>query len=302
MRVALKDFRPRAAMRVGCPVLIAVTLLIRCGHSVQYELAKGDRFFADGKFADAEIQYRKAIQKDPQLGTAYHKLGLALIKEDKGSAAYQALESAVALLPKDVESRIALADVAFAFYSTETRKSKTLHDEVARIASQILDIEPKSPDGFRLKGEMELIDGRADDAVKSYRKANELRPGDRDIILGYVQSLFRTGGAREGEDLALAFLGKDSQFAPLYDVLYGAYMSLGRTAEAEQILNRWIDKNPRDYAAVVRLAGHFEKLQKPALVAATLERMVDRPGNYPAGPMYAGDFYAGVGEWPEAVA
>src|SRR5262245_30458137 len=99
-------------------------LLTACGGSPQDYLQKGNKLFAERKYVDAQLNYAKAIQKNPQLQEAHYKLGLALIKEDQGVAAFSALRRAVDLFPKDVDAKIALADVAFALYFTDRRRPK----------------------------------------------------------------------------------------------------------------------------------------------------------------------------------
>jgi tetratricopeptide (TPR) repeat protein len=276
-------------------------LLAACGRPAQDYLARGDKFFEAGKYADAELNYSKAIQKDPSFGDAYYKLGTALVKEDKGFEARDALQRAAELLPDHIETKVALADVAFAFYLRDSKRPQILYDQITRLSAQILAIRPDSPDGFRLQGAMQLLDGKLTAAVKSYQTANELRPGDGSIVLGYAQSLSQSGRAGDAEEAALAFLEKNANSPLLYDFLYREYMAANRTADAERLVNRWIEKNPNDATAVLRLAGYYASLQKTSEVDATL-RLLDKAADYPLGPMHAGDFYAGSGNWPEATA
>jgi tetratricopeptide (TPR) repeat protein len=288
------------AMKFKYCYLLLLTLLIACHRSAQDYINKGDKFFAAGKYADAEINYSNAVKITPQRGEAYYKLGLAQIKQDKGVAAHQVLQRAVALLPKHLEAKVALADVAFAFYFTDRRKPQALYDEVARLTSEILAINPNSPDGFRLTGALRLLDLKPIESVEAYRRANELRPNDRDILLGYTQALFQSGRTAEAERSAVDLLRTNPAFGPIYDILYGQYIVLHRTADAEHVLIQWATKNPKDSTAVLRLARHYARLQKPKEMAAALQRMLDNPANFPQARMEVGDFYAGLGNWAEA--
>lgn len=49
-------------------------LAASCSTTKEDYLAKGDRYQASGRTKDAEICYRKAIQKDPGFGLAYYRL------------------------------------------------------------------------------------------------------------------------------------------------------------------------------------------------------------------------------------
>jgi tetratricopeptide (TPR) repeat protein len=263
-------------------------------------VARGDSLFSESKYADAELNYRKAIQKDAKFGLAYYKLGLTLIKRDQGLAAHQALSQAVQLVPNNVDAKIALADVAFSFYFTDPRRPKALYDEIQRLASEILTLKSDSPDGYRLKGAMALLDLKPKEAVESYQKANGLRPGSGDIVVGYIQALLKSGRQKEAEDLAIGFLGKNQTFAPVYDVLQAHYLGTNRPADAERVLKLWVDNNPSDSTAVLRMAGYYLRWHKTAEMNAVLNRLGNLQ-SFPRGRIVAGDFYAESGNWSEAI-
>src|SRR2546423_10261511 len=77
----------------------AFILLSSCGRSLEYYLEKGNTLFAQGQYAEASLNYRKALQKDPKSGEAYYRVALSAIKQNQGSEAYQSLLQAVRLSP-----------------------------------------------------------------------------------------------------------------------------------------------------------------------------------------------------------
>lgn len=282
-------------------LLLPLFVLVACNHSAQSYISRGNTFFAAGKYADAQLSYGKAVQKDPRSGEGYYRLGLAYQKQNMAGESYQALRKAVELLPNSVEAKIALADVCFAVYFGNPRQPKEMYDQTAQLAAQILRLHPNSADGFRLQGALSLLDRKPSESAALYRKANELRPMDPDITLGYSQALFRDGQAAEGERIGLALLAKVPGYAPLYDSLYNEYVASNRLGEAERILKQWGEKNPRDSTAVLRLAAYYTRLNKPAEAAAAIAHMTERPADFPQAHMLAGDFYASAGNWAEAV-
>ncbi len=97
-------------------ILIVVLISSACGAgSVQY-MERGDKFFASGQYSEAEINYRKAIQKDPRLGEAFYKLGKLQLQQSRPEEAYRSLLSAAGLLPGRHDVAVALADTSFAAY------------------------------------------------------------------------------------------------------------------------------------------------------------------------------------------
>src|SRR5215831_6159360 len=77
--------------RNRCVFLCLSLLGISCNRSPQAYLVKGDKFAADHKYADASIQYRKAIQKDLKYGEAFYRLGLSELEQGNLREAYRAL-------------------------------------------------------------------------------------------------------------------------------------------------------------------------------------------------------------------
>jgi Ca-activated chloride channel homolog len=64
-------------------ILFLFQVLSLQAQQVKREIRKGNREYADGKYSDAELSYRKAIEKDPQSEKAIYNLGNALYKQDQ---------------------------------------------------------------------------------------------------------------------------------------------------------------------------------------------------------------------------
>src|SRR5208283_331295 len=80
---------------------LAPVLLITagCTASPQTYIERGNRFAVAGKYDDAMIQYRKALQEAPAFGEAHYRLGLAALKKNLPIDAYQELHRAGVLMP-----------------------------------------------------------------------------------------------------------------------------------------------------------------------------------------------------------
>src|SRR6202789_1203578 len=93
--------------RVVCLGIFVAALTAICGCSSTKEayLAKGNKFFAAGKYQDAALNYRSAIQKDADDGDAYYRLGLTALKLQEAREAYNALFRAAHLSPANVGAK-----------------------------------------------------------------------------------------------------------------------------------------------------------------------------------------------------
>lgn len=77
--------------------LLAAALPV-CAQGDRQFVRQGNRLFAQGKYAEAEVSYRKAIGKQPANGVAHYNLGCALQKQQKDSLALTQYEQAAQTL------------------------------------------------------------------------------------------------------------------------------------------------------------------------------------------------------------
>src|ERR1700682_4228625 len=103
--------------------LLAVVLLAcsGCGTSPQTFLDRGNKFAEAGKYDDAIIQYRKALQKSPDLGEAHYRLGLAEIRKNPPVEAYNDLRRASELMPDNDKALAAFGNLSLSLYNADRR-------------------------------------------------------------------------------------------------------------------------------------------------------------------------------------
>jgi Ca-activated chloride channel family protein len=79
---------------------VIVLLLAAVGMQAQTDrqlVRQGNKLFRQGNYADAEIQYRKAVEKNPRNAQANYNLGNALLAQRKDSSAVSQFENAAKL-------------------------------------------------------------------------------------------------------------------------------------------------------------------------------------------------------------
>ena len=96
-------------MKKALPVLAAMVAVAGCGRSSSYYLAKGRELSAKQQYAEAALNFRKAVQKDSRSGEAYYQLGLTEIRLNQRREAFQDLSRALALLPGQDGVKVTLA-------------------------------------------------------------------------------------------------------------------------------------------------------------------------------------------------
>jgi tetratricopeptide (TPR) repeat protein len=280
--------------------LSLLLLATGCGRSPSYYLNKGNQLVAQSKYADAELNFRKAILRDASFGEAYYQLGLAELKLGKGGDAYRALGSAAKLLPARDDVKIKLADLSLAIYQADRRHPQAPYDQAVSISDQLLAKNPQSYDGLRIKGNLSAAAEDRKDAEEFYRQANAVKPMQPEIILGWTQALFQDGRIQEAGDLAQGFLAQNKSYGPIYEVLYRQRLRSKDLAGAEQILRAKHANLPADAGTILELASLYAGTGRQAEMKAALQQMLDNPKSFPQASLEAGDFYRGLRRWDDA--
>jgi predicted Zn-dependent protease len=280
------SFRFRAGL-----VLCILVVASGCG-SAERSLSKGRALLDQGQYRDAEIQFRKALQKEPSNGEAFLGLGIARLRLKSWDGAYEALQNAVTLMPASEQANLELGNLLLpGFWNSTTRDEKT-YESLQRISDRLIQINPKSWDGWRIRGYLALADKKPDQAIPSFRNCLSARPDDPDATAMLAQALTQSGDVAEGEKIAKDHIGRHPSDPLLYRVLVRSYLDHGRIADAEATMKLRIANNERDPRAVIELAEWYESNGKRIEAAALLNRLESSPAKFDDMYLLVGDYYA----------
>ena len=281
--------------------LSVLFLELACSKSPQYHVERGNRLMASGKYADAELQYRESISKDPKFAEGYYRLGLLEYNQRHGGQALEDLQRAVEFAPGNDVYAVELANISVEAYELLPGR-KNLYEAVAREADVLLKKDPNSFDGLRLRGDVLVFDRRYDDALAEFRKANAVHPNDPNVVLATAQVLFAQKRDQEAEQLIQQFLAVRKDFPPVYDLLESDYIRTKRLVDAEHLLQLEIAALPKDARPRLQLASLYRTSGRYREMSQTLQTITSDHGTFPGGPALVGDFYAGAGKWDDALA
>ncbi len=285
-----------------CLVTACLVLASGCRSSKEDFVAKGNKLVETGKYEEAIINYRKAIQKDSNYGEAHYRLGLAAIKLNEGQEAYDALMRATQLLPANVDAKEKLANVCLSFYLRNGNRIPALYNQLIQLSDELLAKNANSYQGLVVKGYIALTDQKSNEAISYFRRAMAMNSSDPGVVTQVVMLLLKDGQVTEAETLASDLIVRQKiSYAPIYDTMYTYYAEAGRSADAENILKSKFSNNPKvaDYA--LQLARFYYRAQKPEQMKATLQRLLDNPKDFAQARLWVGDFYLGVRDYAEAI-
>ncbi len=285
--------------RFGC---LTRRVFSGCSATKQSYVAKGNKLFAAGKYQDATLNYRAAIQKDAGYGEAYYRLGLAAIKLDSAREAYDALFRAVQLLPANFEAKRKFADVCLSLYLADPSHAQVLYTQISNLADEFLARNHNSYQGLMLKGYLASTDRKPKEAIDYFRQALHANPADDGVATELANLLIQDGEVQEGEQLATNLIvRKKTSYGPAYDLMYGFYLDASRSTEAENVLKAKADNNPKKADYVLQLARHYNRFHDNAAMTATLQRLLNDPKSLPQAQLWVGDFYLGLRDYSDAI-
>ncbi len=277
-------------------------------------LENGNKYFAKGKYKEASIMYRNALQKDQRYGLAYYHLAQTDLKLGRIPNALGELRRAIELIPKDqpehVESQIRLAEIYLAF----TREAQYL-TEVEGITKELLQRDPNSLDGHRLTGDLAFVRAQAsysgghpeetkkllETAIAEYRKASAIKPPTQALKMQLARALAADRQFAESEQIYQQLIAQDKTFVPGYTELYGVYVVQNKIAEAERILKTGAANNPKQMNFLVTLASFYSSLKRRADMVAVLNQIKGHAKDFPRAYVLVGDFYFRNGDMQEAL-
>jgi len=226
---------------------------------------------------------------------------LAALKQDKPLAALQEFDQAVRLAPDHKGAQRELADLVLGIFIGDPSRPKELYERLSAMSRQWLAKDPQSAEGLRIKGYLAMVEKKPAEAVDLFRRAQQANPKDVKMNLGLMDALYRADHAAEAEKVGLDFIASDNSAGEVYDSLYRLYTATKRPADAENILIRKVQDNPKDSAYILQLANHYAGVQKKTEMEAAIQLFLKNPGGDSQVRLKAGDFYAAIGDWGRAV-
>lgn len=276
-------------------------LIVACGgcsrdpHAAMLKYAKsGDAYAAAGKHAEAIIEYRNALEKEPRAGDVRLKLADAYLKQGEAAKAVQEYVRAADVLPDaSVQLRAgSLLLMARRFDDAKGRAEKVLAAEPKNVDGQILlanslaglkdldgavaeleeaiQLSPERSATYTNLGEIELGRGRRQPAENAFKRAVELAPKAAQAHLALGSFYWATAQWAAAERELTEALAVEPDNALAHRAAATFYLVTNRRDRAEPHLRRVLELTKSTPAALT-LADYYVVQKKESAARDVLE-------------------------------
>jgi tetratricopeptide (TPR) repeat protein len=281
--------------------LAAVLFSAACMQSPQKLLSTANKYHASKRYKEASILYQKVIAKDKANAEAYYREGLNLIDDHQPFQAIGFLRRAVDLNPGNTDAAVKLSEIYLAIYASDTRKYRSMLDEVRELSSKISAHAPNSFQSYRIQGLLGLADRNTAQALKDFSKANDLNPDSPDLVGWYAETLVATQHADQAVKLVQETLAKNKTWGPGYDFLFMQYSRAGKMADAEAILRARVKNDPTAPAGYINLGNYLLGNNRFAEAQTLMRTILKNRKQFPNGRQLVGDFYIRAQKYDQAL-
>jgi tetratricopeptide (TPR) repeat protein len=276
--------------------LVLAVCLAGCGSSEEKRakfLERGKTLFEAVDYSKATLEFKNALQVDPEFAEAYYWLAEAELREQNPQKAYGLLNKAVEINPDYVDAQAALAYILNLAGEADKAKEKV---------SLALSIDPQHARARLLKHLMAFREGKGEEAEAGLRQL--IKDGDQktEACMGLAVSMMSQGRMDEAEAVLNECLKGDEKNAGLLRGLYQVYAKSEDLPKAEAVLKRLVEYYPEEKGHVLNLARFYVASKQTGKAEDVLLNLIEEnPEDCDFRATLAG-FYEGQGEQEKALA
>jgi len=230
---------------------------------------KGRIYAKLNRNTEAIIEFKKALEKDPENARIHNNLGMSYMKLKEYDKAVAEFNTALKIRPNFSKARLQLSTIGLT-QAIELRKlgesesivlEKLLGAE--EVCREIIEKDPNYVQAYTLLGEIHLLQGLIDDAIIDYKHVLDI---DNSSVKGHIalarlyMSKSNLDMAKKECELILSELEPDNlQVQILLSTIYGQQ---GEYDESVVFLKRILEKDPENVMAHTQLGLVYLKLSK----------------------------------------
>jgi tetratricopeptide (TPR) repeat protein len=236
-------------MRFGTfAALVTATLLVACGGAAARKagyIAKGQEYLAAHDFEKARLEFRNALQLDPNDAEASFLAGEASEHLGNLREAAQMFQTTIQVNPRHIGARAQLAKI-YVYAGAPDKAMETLEPGIA--------IVPNDADLLTARGSARLKLGDKSGARSDAENAVRIAPGNEDAVALLALIYNEAGESHQAIDLVSHALAAPGASPNLRLVLVQLYLAANQHPQAVQELERVVAAEPNSLVHRYQLA------------------------------------------------
>ncbi len=251
----------------------------------------GEKYFAEGRYREAAIQYRNAVQIDSRYADAHYKLSQSYLKLNDLNQAFQELKRTVELSPENYRAHTDLANLLLTVRNPDGSVQQDALKQAKPYLDLLKDKQPNNPETHEAWANYYSAQSNLTAAMQEMDQGIKLDPGRSESYLLLALLQLRANMVDPAEANFKKAVQADPKAMNAQLALGGFYQSHNRLPQAEQQFRHAIEIDPKDAtprAAFVRLLMQEGKREDAeAYLKQTKKDIPDKPEGY----SMLGDFY-----------
>jgi tetratricopeptide (TPR) repeat protein len=265
-------------------------------------LESGDRYFSQGKYREAAIQYSNAVQIDSRFAQAHYQLGQTYLKLGDSQRAFQELSRCVELSPDNYRAHIDLANLLLTARNPDGSPIEDYLKQAQGHLDLLREKQPQNPEVFEAWANYYSARNNLGAALQEMQKAITADPNRSESFLNLALLQLRANLPEQAEIDFKKAAELDPKAMNAQLALGGFYQARNRLPEAEQQFKHAIELAPKDPAPREALVRLYMMEGKGADAEALLKQAKIDLSDNPEGYKLLGDFYFASGDLDKAIA
>ncbi len=260
----------------------------------------GEKYFAEGKYREALIQYSNAVQTDPRFAQAHFQLGQTYMRLNDPSRAYQELARTVELAPDNYQAHTDLANILISARDPGGPADQPYLKDAKTHLDLLREKQPNSAETHAAWANYDAALNNIGGAVSEIQQAINLDPSRAESYLLLALLELRENQPDQAETNFKKATEVDPSAMNAQLALGGFYQTRNRLPEAEQQFRHAISvdpKNPAARAALVRLLSQEGKIDE---IEPFLRETKKEMGDNSEGYRMLGDYYFATSQLDKA--
>jgi tetratricopeptide (TPR) repeat protein len=244
--------------------VFAYSLLRVSNKTPQAYFESGKKYYDQGKFAEATIEFLNAVKRDPNYRNGRYYLALSYFGQHDVVSAVKQLRAIIEAHPDDIEANLRLGTI----YMTAGAVNPDLYHRAKEIAQEVLSRQPQNVAGLLLSADASAGMKDFDTSVELYLKVLALDPQNVNAFIGIGTSQALQKKFPEAEKAFLKAREANPKSKSALTSLASFYRVRDNPTRAEAVLKEALSQYPTDSGIYLQAAdfylqlGLFDEIEK----------------------------------------